>query len=302
MSMSGWRALLLSCGVGIFSAIFSQNSFAGLFDDEEARAQIAQLRNQVRTQQQQVEVRITELESLAKSRSMIDLFNQLEVLKVEVAKLRGMQEVMNNEIENAQKRQRDLYQDADSRIRKMETGMTALEAQNKAMAQVLDQFKGDLNKLTAAQQTAAQPVAPAQPPAPTPEVTATTVATNDSISEQRAFDAALTEFRAARFREATAGFTGFTRNYPRSSLVPAAQYWLGNSLFAAKDFRGSINAHRQLLAQYPESNRAPDAMLSIGNAFAELDDSKEARRMWQDVVKQHPSTDAAARARSRLAR
>jgi TolA-binding protein len=57
-----------------------------------------------------------------------------------------------------------------------------------------------------------------------------------------------------------------------------------------------------LLGQYPDSNRVPDAMLSIGNAFAELDDLREARRMWQDVVKQHPGTDAAARARSRLAR
>jgi tol-pal system protein YbgF len=294
--MKWLRAVLLSCAVGTLGAFGASHSTAGLFDDEEARAQIAQLRTQVRTQQQQIEARITELESLAKSRSMIDLFNQLEVLKVEVAKLRGMQEVMSNELENSAKRQRDLYQDADARLRKVEGGMTALEAQNKALTQALDQFKLDLSKMVAAQPAATTT------PAATPETSVTVVATSDTISEQRAFDAALSDFRAARFKEASAGFTAFTKSYSRSSLVPAAQYWLGNSLFAAKDFRGSISAHRQLIGQYPDSNRVPDAMLSIGNAFAELDDLREARRMWQDVVKQHPGTDAAARARSRLAR
>ncbi len=296
----GTLALIL----GALSAVcIAPIAHAGLFDDEEARAQIVQLRTQVRTQQQQVEARVTELESLAKSRSMIDLFNQLEVLKVEVAKLRGMQEVLSNELENAQKRQRDLYQDTDGRLRKVEGTMAQLAEQNKALTQVLDQFRQDLAKATAAAAaTAPVAVAPVAPAVAVVEPPLAAVAVNDAIAEQRAFDSALTDFRAARFREAGNGFAAFTRAYPRSALAPAAQYWLGNSLFGAKDFRGAISAHRALIAQSPENNRIPEAMLSIGNSFAELDDNREARRMWQDVVRLHPNSDAAARARARLAR
>ncbi len=288
------------CAAGIASVVLASFANAGMFDDDEARAQIKQLRDQTRTQQSQVEARITELEAIAKSRSLIDLFNQLEVLKVEVAKLRGMQEVLNNELENSQKRARDLYQDSDTRLRKVETQGTQLLEQNKALTQALDGMRAEVSKLAAANvpppASAAVPVAVAPPPPePTPVA-------NDGLAEQRAFDSSLADFRAGKFKESSAGFSNFVKAYPRSSLLPAAQYWWGNSLFAARDFRGAINTHRALLAQFPDSNRVPDAMLNIGNAFAEIDDTREARRMWQDVVKLHPTSDAAARAKQRLAR
>jgi tol-pal system protein YbgF len=298
------------CAAGMASVLVASFAHAGLFDDEEARKEIRQLREQVRANQQQVDARVLELESIAKSRSLIDLFNQLEVLKVEVAKLRGMQEVLNNELENAQKRQQDLYQDSDNRLRKVEGQTAQLSEQNKALLQALDAMRGEVNKMAAANAAsaaAAAAVAVAAPAAPVmvappPVVVAAPPPEPDGMVEQRAFDSSLAEFRAGKFRESSAGFGNFVRSYPRSTLLPAAQYWWGNSLFAMKDFRGAINAHRTLIAQFPDSNRVPDAMLNIGNSFAEIDDTREARRMWQDVVKLHPSTDAAARAKLRLAR
>jgi tol-pal system protein YbgF len=287
------------CAAGIVSVVLASSATAGLFDDEEARAQIKQLREQTRTQQSQVEARVTELESIAKSRSLIDLFNQLEILKVEVAKLRGMQEVLSNELENSQKRARDLYQDSDTRLRKVETQSTQLFEQNKALLQAIDTMRAEVSKMAAANVPAPTPapVAVLAPPSPEPAQPV-----NDGLAEQRAFDSSLAEFRAGKFKESSAGFSNFVRTYPRSALLPAAQYWWGNSQFAARDFRNAINTHRGLIAQFPDSNRVPDAMLSIGNSFAELDDQREARRMWQDVVKLHPSSDAAARAKQRLAR
>lgn len=288
------------CAAGIASVVLASSAAAGLFDDEEARAQIKQLREQTRTQQSQVEARITELESIAKSRSLIDLFNQLEILKVEVAKLRGMQEVLSNELENSQKRARDLYQDSDTRLRKVETQSAQLFEQNKALLQALDGMRAEVTKLTAANVPAPTPAPVAVVVAPPPPEPVQPV--NDGLAEQRAFDSSLAEFRAGKFKESSAGFSNFVKAYPRSSLLPAAQYWWGNSQFAARDFRNAINTHRGLIAQFPDSNRVPDAMLSIGNSFAELDDQREARRMWQDVVKLHPTSDAAARAKQRLAR
>ena len=284
---------------GFSSFMFASFAQAGMFDDDEARAQIKQLRDQTRNQQSQVEARITELEAVAKSRSLIDLFNQLEVLKVEVAKLRGMQEVLTNELENSQKRARDLYQDSDTRLRKVETQSAQFAEQNKALTQALDGMRAEISKLVAAAipPPTPAPVAAVAPPPPEP-----TSPANDGLAEQRAFDSALAEFRAGKFRESSNGFSNFVKAYPRSSLLPAAQYWWGNSQFAAREFRAAINTHRALIAQFPDSNRVPDAMLSIGNSFSEMDDTREARRMWQDVVKLHPTSDAAARAKQRLAR
>ena len=44
----------------------------------------------------------------------------METLKAEFARLRGQIELLQNEMENTQKRQRDLYVDLDGRLRKVE--------------------------------------------------------------------------------------------------------------------------------------------------------------------------------------
>jgi hypothetical protein len=84
---------------------------AALFDDEEARKRIEALRTEVNARMDKLE---------AASRGQIELANQIEALKQEVAKLRGQIEVLTNEIESTQKRQKDFYVDLDNRLRKLE--------------------------------------------------------------------------------------------------------------------------------------------------------------------------------------
>lgn len=84
---------------------------AALFDDEEARKRVDLLRTEINA-------RVDKLE--AASRGQIELANQIEALKAEVARLRGQVEVLTHEIESTQKRQKDFYVDLDNRLRKLE--------------------------------------------------------------------------------------------------------------------------------------------------------------------------------------
>jgi tol-pal system protein YbgF len=276
---------------------------AGLFDDDEARKQIIVLRNQLTDVQRALDARIGELESQARNRSIIDLFNQVETLRAEFARIRGQLELIQNEIETAQKRQRDLYVDLDGRMRKLET-------------QVADQARA--NAAQAAQAAAATPPAGLAPMPGTPSIDPTRSAapmiaagstpalpappspTSDPAQEQRAYDQGLDHFRSGRFGEAVSSFQIFSRTYPRSPLIPSAQYWIGNSLYATRDFRGAIAAQRQLLSQYPDNPKAPDALLNIASSQSELGDIQGARATLQEVNTKYPSSEAAAKARQRL--
>src|SRR4249919_1782023 len=51
---------------------------------------------------------------------IIQLMNQVEAQQAEISKLRGQLEVLSNGLENAQKRQRDMYLDLDTRMRRIE--------------------------------------------------------------------------------------------------------------------------------------------------------------------------------------
>lgn len=105
-----WRALPL------LAMLAAPAAHAGLFDDAEARKQIAELREQVGE-------RLDKLDAAA--RGQLDLANQLDGLRADLAKLQGQLEVLTYENDASQKRQRDFYIDLDSRLRKLETPVAA---------------------------------------------------------------------------------------------------------------------------------------------------------------------------------
>src|SRR4030088_544899 len=91
-----------------------------MFDDDEARKRIETLRGRVDQIERSLAQRLDALET--KNAGVVDLFRDVEQIKGDIAKLRGQYEVLTYELEQAQKRQRDLYLDLDSRLRKIEAG------------------------------------------------------------------------------------------------------------------------------------------------------------------------------------
>lgn len=86
---------------------------AGLFDDDEARRAILDLRKRIDDIN-------TRLETKTDKSTNLDLAGQNEQLRQEIARLRGQIEVLTNELTNQQKRQKDFYNDLDARLRKLE--------------------------------------------------------------------------------------------------------------------------------------------------------------------------------------
>ncbi len=268
-----WRSL----AAVLVAAGFVQAAHAALFDDEEARRRIEATNTRLGQVQKQLEDRIAALEAQVKSQGLMDLFTQVEAIRADIARLRGQVEVLTHEQEQAQKRQRDLYVDLDSRLRKLESVPSAAAAAPGAGFPVA---AGAASPVPA-------PVAPAAPPV-------------DAASEQRSYDAALDQFKVGSYAAAIGSFAGFIKTYPKSPLAPSAQYWIGNAQFAQRDFRGAIATQRQLIATYPDSQKIPDALLNIATSQAELGEGAQSRRTLEELVAKHPQSEAAVKARQRL--
>ena len=279
---------ILAC-LTLFAA--ANAAHAALFDDEEARKRIDATNQRLSSLQRQVEDRLALLEQQAKSGAVADLATQIQLLQGDIAKLRGQIEVVTYELEQSQKRQRDLYVDLDTRLRKIESAGAAASAPPDANAAAV----------------VAPPGGPAAPPAtapgPAPSVAAATPpprTANDGVAEQRAYDAALDLFKRGDYQGAINGFGSFVKAYPRSPLVASAQYWIGNAQYAKRDYRASIATQRQLLKEYPDNSKVPDAMLNIASAQADMGDNAAARRTLEELIAKYPKSDAGTRARQRL--
>lgn len=265
---SSLRTRLAPLAILLLAAQLAAPARGALFDDDEARRRIEDLKNRINLVEHSLAQRLDALE--AKSAGLADLLRDVEQIKSDMAKLRGQYEVLTYELEQAQKRQRDLYIDLDGRVRRLEGG----------------------------------PGAPGPPPASgdagVPAPAAGAPAAADPASEQKSYDAALEAFKSGNFGAAVAGFQSFIRAYPKSPLAPSAMYWAGNAQYAQREFRASITTQRQLIATYPDSQKVPDALLNIASSQVELGDAPGARRTFQEVVAKYPTSEAATKARQRL--
>lgn len=118
--------------------------------------------------------------------------------------------------------------------------------------------------------------------------------------EQAAYDQAMQSFRAGQYQEASKELTEFIQTYPQSALVHEARFYRGSSLYAIKDFKGSIAGLEAMINAAPADARAPDALLVIAASQVELNDLENARATLQRIVKEYPDTHAAETAKSRL--
>lgn len=235
----------------------------GLFDDNEARRRIELLRQGIEQNQRSLEERMTKLEGAATDRgALIELSNQLQAIRDDMARMRGQVEVLTNAVETADKRQKDLYLDIDTRLRKLE--------------QTREQAAAQTERPAAAEAEA-------------------------SPAETKAYQAALDQFKLGNYALAVSAMQGFMVTYPNSSLAPNAQYWIGMAHSGQRDYKSAIAAQRKLLAAWPDNPKAPDAMLSIASAQETMGAKGEAQKTLQELIARYPGSSASVSARQRLA-
>jgi tol-pal system protein YbgF len=97
----------------LIAALGAVQAHAGVFDDDVARQQIADLKAK------------TEARFDQQAKAQLDLAGQIQRQVEEIARLRGQIETLNYELETAKKRQQDFYLDLDTRLRKFEASASA---------------------------------------------------------------------------------------------------------------------------------------------------------------------------------
>ncbi len=249
---------------------------AGLFDDDEARKAILELRQRIENgrqasdaglqrllESQNEQVRRSTEESALLRRGLLDLQNQIEALRSEIARLNGQGEQAARDLAELQRRQKDMAQSQQELARGIDERVRQVEP---------------LKLTVDAREVVVEP------------------------AERRAFDAALASFRGGDFAAAQSGFSALIARYPKSGYLPSALFWLGNAQYATRDYKEAISNFRSMLAATPDHMRAPEALLSIANCQIELKDVRAARKTLEDLGKTYPQSEAAQAGNERLAR
>jgi tol-pal system protein YbgF len=223
---------------------------AGMFDDEEARRQIADVQRQVEAQGKtlaRIESEVTD------KKALLELVNQIEALKGEIAALRGQLEVTANRVEGLDKRQKDLYVDLDTRLRKFESArvetekaqaaaQAAAQAEQQAYEAGLNQFKA--NNYGSAIQSL-QSFLGAYP--------------QSQLASSAQYWIGNAHYALRDYKNAIAAQQKLIATWPDSGKAPDAMLNIASSQSEVGDINGSRNTLRTLVSKYPNSPAAEQA-------------------------------------------
>ncbi|MFZ2988035.1 tol-pal system protein YbgF [Ideonella sp.] len=226
---------------------------AGLFEDEEARKAILDLRSRqsqtdelLRTQLKQMADQIQQLQ-----RSLLDLNGQNEQLRSEVARLRGQDEQILRDLSEVQRRQRDIAQGVDDRMRKLEPQAVTIDGreftvepdERKAYDEAMGSLRsGDFEKAAMSLQLLLKRFP------------------GTGYADSARYWLGNAQYGLRDYKNAIATFKQFlaatTPEHPRAA---EAQLAVANCQAEMKDTRGAKRTLEELIKQYPKSEAAQAA-------------------------------------------
>lgn len=230
----------------VFSAA---SAHAALFEDDDARKAILDLRQRIELARQESAQGVARAvdDAVVLRRSLIELQNQIELLRAEIADLRGQGEQLSRGLLASQQEQKSLLQSVDERFRPLEPVKIGLDGREFSAdpAEKRD-FDGALAVFKK----------------------------GDFASSQIAFSSFLkrypsTDFRASSlfwlgnaqyatrdYKESIASFRSLIANAPDHMRVPEAVLSIANCQIELKDARAARKTLEDLIKAYPQSEAA----------------------------------------------
>ncbi len=94
--------------------------------------------------------------------------------------------------------------------------------------------------------------------------------------DKTAYDAAYDLLRKNKYAQAENAFRSFMTDYPESTLVGNANYWLGETYYVRGDYETAAGIFADGFTKYGSNSKAPDNLLKLGLTMSALGKKEEA--------------------------
>jgi tol-pal system protein YbgF len=231
------------------------------------------------------------------------IHNEVESMRSSLADTRANMQQLQREFSSLKERiEETRYQvgrqigqssrDGDQRVKDLEARVAKLTESFKVQEGQLKAREEELREL---QKHSRQPQMAGGASAEATEVSA---AENESVRSD--YEIAWRALEKKDYRLAISRFKEFLQKHPKSKLANNAQYWIGESHYALREFDQAILEFDAVRSRYPQADKVPAALLKQGFAFAELGEKVNARLILQEVVEKYAQSPEAAQAKQKL--
>ncbi|MDE7469804.1 MAG: tol-pal system protein YbgF, partial [Desulfovibrionaceae bacterium] len=127
-----------------------------------------------------------------------------------------------------------------------------------------------------------------------------TTETEQKGTADELYKAGLKLFQERKYSLAITKLNAVIKQYPRSSLVDNAYFWLGECYYQMQDYKNAILQYEKVIRDYPKSNKAPASYLKQGLSFIRVNNIPVGKIRLNDVIDKFPKSQEATRAREEL--
>ena len=169
-----------------------------------------------------------------------------------------------------------------------------LQYQNQELKQKLEKMQSDyeyrLDSLEKGRPGAAgpRPVPPSASTAPPPPVAAPPGAPASAAGGDQLYHDALKALNDGDYAGAERGFKTFLQRSPQSQLAGNAQYWLGETYYAQRQYQNAMAAFAEGYKAYKTSQKGPDNLLKLGITLGVLGRKNDACAVFQRFGQDYP--------------
>ncbi len=220
----------------IVACVLPWQAEAALFEDSDARRSILDLR--------------TKVNEKADKTALLELSNQNELLKQEVAKLRGQIEVLMNEIQILQQKQKNFYVDLDNRLGKFEPQELVVDGKNVVIQPAESQA---FEKAEAAFQAGDYKEAASAYSAFLRRYPKSGIAVLAQYGLGNAY------YLLQEYKNALSAHAVLLKRYPESEKNPDAMLSMASSHLGLKDLWAAKKTLNTLIKKYPNTEAAKEA-------------------------------------------
>lgn len=120
----------------------------------------------------------------------------------------------------------------------------------------------------------------------TPSPPAGQTASQDDPATQ--YEQAFTALRSGDYAVAGTQFETFLARNPEHTLAPNAQYWLGESYYARKEYEKAARTFAEAYQKYPKSSKTSDNLLKLAMSLAAMGNKKDACVAFAQLRHEYP--------------
>lgn len=236
----------------VVACMLAFNASAALFEDDDARRAILDLRQKVDASQLRTteELRRGNEENVQLRRSLLELSNQIESLRSEMAILRGQNEQLTRGVSDVQRSQKDVAQGVEERLRKIEPGKVSIDGKDfEAEPAEKQEFETALAYLRKGDFLAAQSAYTAflkRYP-------------QSGYKSSSLFWLANAQYALRDYKSAAGNFRMLATSDPQHPRAPEALLSMANCQVELKDTKAARKILDELIASYPQSEAASAA-------------------------------------------